>query len=109
MEPSTEKYAYPRELAAVGFFEDYFDNQRSAVSAFQAYMAALCRPRRRMNESSDMARDRRGSPVGTGSRPEQRPRVSPEHGLSATEWAVIEVRVQADNQVREVTNPDNIR
>ena len=29
-----ERYAYPSELLAPGFFEDFFDNKRDAVSTF---------------------------------------------------------------------------
>ena len=29
-----ERYAYPPALAAVGFFEDYFDGKKSEVSTF---------------------------------------------------------------------------
>ncbi len=39
-----ERYAYPPVLGRAGFFEDYFENEPSAVAAFRTYLSALFRP-----------------------------------------------------------------
>ncbi len=38
-----ERYSYPPELGAVGFFEDYFDDVREAVMTFRMYVATAFR------------------------------------------------------------------
>ena len=39
-----ERYSYPQELSAPGFFEDYFDNRADAVATFREYAARMFRP-----------------------------------------------------------------
>ena len=34
-----ERYSYPSELGRVGFFEDYFDSDSSAILTFRHYLA----------------------------------------------------------------------
>jgi len=38
-----ERYSYPREFNATGFFEDYFDDRPEAVAGFRGYVAKLFR------------------------------------------------------------------
>lgn len=34
-----ERYSYPKELNKVGFFEDYFDGNRTAIATLRHYLA----------------------------------------------------------------------
>lgn len=34
-----ERYSYPKELSAAGFFEDYFEGDEKARATFAAYLA----------------------------------------------------------------------